>query len=125
MAVPQALRRAARFDSLRRRPAAMPDLNFQKGMMMRKVFLPLAAVALFGVAACSEKAQDETSEAAGALGNDIEATMDEAAADVDAAADDAAADGASRTAVNAADASGDAVENAGDATEAAAEDAAH
>ena len=114
------MRRAARFDSLRRRPAAMPDLNFQKGMMMRKVFLPLAAVALFGVAACSEKAQDETSEAAGALGNDIEATMDEAAADVDAAADDAFG-----AAENAADASGDAVENAGDATEAAAEDAAH
>ena len=49
---------------------------------MKKALLPLAAVAALGLAACSDKAQNETAEAAEAIGADANATMSEAADDV-------------------------------------------
>ena len=47
----------------------------------------LAIAALSALAACSPKAQNETAEAAEAIGADANATMSEAVSDVDAAAD--------------------------------------
>lgn len=86
---------------------------------MKKALLPLAAVAALGLAACSDKAQNETAEAAEAIGADVNATMGEAADDVEAATD-----GALSTAENAADRAGaaisegaDRVGNAADAAE--------
>lgn len=55
---------------------------------MRKIFaLPLAAVALIAIPACSPKAQNETAEAADTVAADANATMVQAANDTEAAAD--------------------------------------
>ncbi|MFL9839438.1 hypothetical protein ABS767_00560 [Sphingomonas sp. ST-64] len=85
---------------------------------MKRVFLPLAAVAALGLAACSDKAQNETAEAAEAIGADANATMSEAADDVETATDSALG-----AAENAADSTGAAIEqgadNVGNAADAA------
>jgi len=55
---------------------------------MRKMFaLPLAALALIAISACSPKAQNETAEAADTVAADANATMVQAANDTEAAAD--------------------------------------
>lgn len=74
--------------------------------MKKLAFALTAAIAATGLAACSEKAQDETSEAAGAVANDVETVADEA---VEATG-------------NAADAVGDAAENGAAAVEADVQD---
>ncbi|MEO5492478.1 MAG: hypothetical protein ABIR08_00450 [Sphingomonas sp.] len=56
---------------------------------MTKALIPLALVATLGLAACSQKAQDETATAANTMSADANATMAKAANDVDAAADKA------------------------------------
>ena len=76
---------------------------------MKKILLPLAAVATLGLAACSDNAQNETAEAAEAVGADVNATMGEAAADVEAATE-----GAIDSAENAADRAGAAIESGAD-----------
>ena len=57
--------------------------------MIKKFALPLGLVAALGVAACSEKAQDESAEAANAIAADADATTDKAVNDIDAASDEA------------------------------------
>ncbi|MBX3592892.1 hypothetical protein [Sphingomonas sp.] len=86
---------------------------------MKRVLLPLAAVAALGLAACSEKAQNETAEAAEAVGADANATMTEAANDVESATDRAlgSAENAIDRAGNAIDSGADKVDNAADAAE--------
>lgn len=74
---------------------------------MKRILLPLAAVAALGVAACSDNAQNETAEAGEAIGADVNATMGEAAQDVEAATDSALG-----SAENAADATGAAISEA-------------
>ena len=87
---------------------------------MKRALLPLAAIAALGLAACSEQAQNETAEAANAIGADANATMGEAVQDVEAATDRAlgAAENAADDLGNAIDAgadkAGNAVEAAGD-----------
>ncbi|MBN8816785.1 MAG: hypothetical protein J0J06_15230 [Sphingomonas sp.] len=56
---------------------------------MNKALIPLAFAATLGLAACGQKAQDETAGAANTLSADANATMAKAASDVDAAADKA------------------------------------
>ena len=46
---------------------------------MRKIILASMAVAAFSLAACSEKAKEETSEAAGAVADDAAAAGDKVA----------------------------------------------
>ncbi len=75
---------------------------------MKFFALPLVAVAALGLAACSEKAQNEMGEAAGAVGNDVENNVDAGAAAVD----------------NALESAGNEMEQAGDATENAVENGA-
>ncbi len=88
---------------------------------MKRVLLPLAALAALGLAACSEKAQNETAEAANTIAADANATMGEAAADVEAATD-----GALSSAENAADragaAIGEGVDRVGNAADAAGDE---
>ena len=86
---------------------------------MKKALLPLAAFAMLGLAACSDKAQNETAEAAEAIGADANATMSEAADDVEAATDGAlgAAENAADRAGNAIGEGADRVGNAADAAE--------
>ncbi len=55
--------------------------------MKKLVFALTAVLASTGLAACSEKAQDETSEAAGAVGNDVEATVEGAGDAIENGAD--------------------------------------
>lgn len=87
---------------------------------MKRVLLPLAAIAALGLAACSEQAQNETAEAANAIGADANATMGEAAQDVEAATDSAlgaaenAADSLGNTIESGADRVGNAADAAGD-----------
>ena len=75
---------------------------------LRHRWLPLAAAA-FSVGACSQKAQNETGEAADAVAADVNATMGEAVDDVKTAGDRAFG-----AAENAADRAGDHIENATD-----------
>lgn len=56
---------------------------------MTKALITLALVSTLGLAACSQKAQDETATAANTMSADANATMAKAASDVDAAADKA------------------------------------
>jgi hypothetical protein len=51
---------------------------------MRKIFLPLAAVALLGLSACGNKAKNEAAEANESIAGDSN-TMGEAVSDVNAA----------------------------------------
>ncbi|HEY0624395.1 hypothetical protein [Sphingomonas sp.] len=87
---------------------------------MKRVALSFAAVAALGLAACSEKAQNETAEAANAIGADANATMGEAVQDVQSATESAlgtaenAADSIGNTVSEGADKVGNAVEAAGD-----------
>lgn len=87
---------------------------------MKQVLLPLAAVAALGLAACSDKAQNEAAEAANAIGADANATMGEAVQDVEAATTSAlgaaenAADSIGNTVDEGADKVGNAVDAAGD-----------
>ena len=76
---------------------------------MTRAILPLALAAAFGLAACSEKAQNETGQAAEATAADVNATMGEAVQDVDAASERAFG-----SAENALDDAGDAIENTAD-----------
>lgn len=80
---------------------------------MKRAILAVAALGLFSLAACSEKAKNETAEAADAVPADAEQTGRDAVNDVDAASD-AAFDSAENkmdqiggAADNAADAGGD------------------
>lgn len=84
---------------------------------MKRVLLPLAAVAALGLAACSEKAKNETAEAANAIGADANATMGEAVQDVQSATESAlgTAENAADNLGNAIDAGADKVGNAVDA----------
>ncbi len=77
--------------------------------MIKKFALPLALVAAMGVAACSEKAQDESAEAGNAIAADTAATTSEAVNDVDAASDEAF--GAAENSMNAV---GNGIDNATD-----------
>ena len=87
---------------------------------MKRVLLPLAAVAALGLAACSDKAQNEAAEAANAIGADANAVMGEAQQDVEAATESAlgtaenAADSIGNTFSEGADKVGNAVDAAGD-----------
>ena len=87
---------------------------------MKRALLPLTAIAALGLAACSEQAQNETAEAANAIGADANATMGEAVQDVEAATDRAlgaaenAADDLGNAIDSGADKAGNAVEAAGD-----------
>src|SRR5690606_16972172 len=84
-----------------------PATAHSKGISMRKIIIASMAAAAFSLAACSEKAQDETAEAGAAVADDA------------AAAGDAVAEGAA----DAADATADAAKDAGAAVEGAAKDA--
>jgi hypothetical protein len=85
---------------------------------MKRVLLPLAAVAALGLTACSDKAKNEAAEAANAIGADANATMGEAAQDVQSATESAlgtaenAADSVGNTVSEGADKVGNAVEAA-------------
>lgn len=87
---------------------------------MKRALLPVAAVAALGLAACSDKAQNEAAEAANAIGADANATMGEAVQDVQDATESAlgtaenAADSLGNTVSEGADKVGNAVEAAGD-----------
>ncbi len=85
-----------------------PDYNGRETAMKKFILLPLAAAA-FSVGACSQKAQNETGEAADAVAADVNATMGEAVSDVKTAGDRAFG-----AAENAADRAGDKIENATD-----------
>ena len=82
--------------------------------MKKAIFASLALAAGLALAACSEKAQDETAEAANAVATDVETTTEEAVNDIDAATDDALS-GAENSMDNAADATENAADNATDA----------
>lgn len=77
---------------------------------MKRAILPLALVASLGLAACSERAQNETAEAADTVAADVNATMGDAMNDVQAATD--AAFGAAE---NGLDAAGNTIERTGEA----------
>lgn len=87
---------------------------------MKRALLPLAAVAALGLAACSDRAQNEAAEAANAIGADANATMGEAVQDVQDATESAlgtaenAADSLGNTVSAGVDKVGNAVEAAGD-----------
>ncbi len=85
-----------------------PDHNGRETAMKKLILLPLAAAA-FSIGACSQKAQNETGEAADAVAADVNATMGEAVTDVKTAGDRAFG-----AAENAADRAGDKIENATD-----------
>jgi hypothetical protein len=75
---------------------------------MKKALLTATAVAsLLGLAACSDKAQNEANEAAEAMAADVNVTMGEAVNDVDAASEQAFG-----AAENSIDSAGDAIGNA-------------
>ncbi|QIG80005.1 hypothetical protein [Stakelama tenebrarum] len=60
--------------------------------MKRTMLLPIAAaVSMTGLAACSENAQEQTEQAADAVGQDIETTTEGAAGEAGEAFDDAGA----------------------------------
>jgi hypothetical protein len=59
-------------------------VKFQKGNAMRKLFLPLAAIAVLGLSACGQKAKNEAAEANESIGGDSN-TMAEAVADTNTA----------------------------------------
>lgn len=80
-----------------------------KGKSMKKLLLLPLAVATISIGACSQKAQNETGEAADAVASDVNATMGEAVSDVQKAGDRAFG-----AAENAADHAGDKIENATD-----------
>jgi len=92
--------------------------------MKKSIALSLALAASIGLAACSEKTQQEAGQAADSAGNDIEATVGEASADVEAGADaagnsiDSALDSTGAAIEGAADGAantvGSAMENAGE-----------
>ena len=77
--------------------------------MNKAIFASLALAAGLTLAACSEKAQDETAEAANAVATDVETTTDEAVNDIEAATNDALS-----SAENTMDNGGAAVDNAAD-----------
>lgn len=87
---------------------------------MKRALLPLAAIAVLGLAACSDKAQNEAAEAVNAIGADVNATMGEAVQDVQSATEGAlgtaenAADSIGNTVSAGADKVGNAVDAAGD-----------
>lgn len=56
---------------------------------MTKAFIPLALIAALGLAACSQKAQDEAATAANTMSADANATMAKAVNSMDAATDKA------------------------------------
>lgn len=85
-----------------------PDHNGRETAMKKFILLPLAAAA-FSVGACSQKAQNETGEAADAVAADVNATMGEAVSDVKTAGDRAFG-----AAENAADRAGEKIDNATD-----------
>ncbi len=87
-----------------------------KGPFMKKLFLLPLAVAAFSVGACSQKAQNETGEAADAVAADVNSTVGEAVDDVQTAGERAFG-----AAENAADRAGDKIENATDRAGAAAD----
>lgn len=76
---------------------------------MKRVLLPLAAIAALGLAACSDKAKNEAAEAANAIGADVNATMSDAEQDVKAATE-----GALGTAENTADSIGNTISEGAD-----------
>jgi hypothetical protein len=88
---------------------------------MKRFLVPAAAFAALALTACSEKAQNETAEAAEQIGADANATMGEAAQDVEEATDAALG-----TAENATDkvgaAIGEGVDKAGNAVDAAGDE---
>lgn len=57
--------------------------------MKTRAIIALAAAGLIGLCACSQKAQNETAEAADAISADAKATMTEAVNDTDAASEQA------------------------------------
>ena len=91
--------------------------------------------AALGLAACSDKAQNEAAEAANAIGGDVQSTIDNAAADVanvsvDAvgAAEnvaDATGAAAANTAAKAKDATANVLDKAGDKLKEGANEVAH
>jgi len=86
---------------------------------MRKLIIASMAAAAFSLAACSDKAQQETSEAGAAVADDVAATGDamaEGAADAADATADAAKD-AGNAVEGAVNAAGDAAATAGDKIE--------
>jgi hypothetical protein len=78
----------------------------QESLMKKSVTASLMLTVALGLGACSDKAQNETSEAANAIVSDAQATADNAAADVANISADAVG-----AAENAADKAGDALEN--------------
>lgn len=85
---------------------------------MKRVLLPLAAVAALGLAACSDKAKNEAAEAANAIGADMNATASEAEADIKAATEGALGD-AQNTADSVGNTIGEGADKVGNAVEAA------
>ena len=85
---------------------------------MTRTLRPLALASLLGLAACSQKAQDEAATAANTMSADANATMAKAASDVDAAADKAFG-----AAENSIDKAGKAADTAKDKAGAALKDA--
>jgi hypothetical protein len=89
--------------------------------MRKSILVSLAAVAALSMTACSQKAANETSEAADAVAADANATMSSAASDVHNATD--AAFGSAETHMDrAADAMGNAADKAKTKTGAALRD---
>lgn len=85
---------------------------------MKRVLLPLAAVAALGLAACSDKAKNEAAEAANAIGADMNATASEAEADIKAATEGALGD-AQNTADSVGNTISEGADKVGNAVEAA------
>jgi hypothetical protein len=83
--------------------------SMKKEPPMKKVILLPIAAAAFALSACSDKAQNETGEAADAVAADVNSTMGEAVDDVDAASERAFDD-----AENGLDRAGRAIENTAD-----------
>jgi hypothetical protein len=91
----------------------LPEEGFQP---MRKIILAAAlATSALGLAACSQKAENETSEAVEAMAADAEAATDAAAEGAEAAAD-ASAEGVEAAADKAAEAAEAAADKAADTT---------
>lgn len=83
-----------------------------------KTLFPLIAVAALSLAACSQKAQNETGEAADAIAADVNATASEAVQETGEALDATGAaieNGADRVAAGA-EATGSAIENGAEST---------
>lgn len=81
---------------------------------MKRAMLAAAAVTILGLTACSEKARNETADAADAVAADAESTTRDAVNDVDAAFD---------SAQNKMDAIGDQADNSTDDNAAMEDDA--